>query len=217
MSTGVSSKAIGQLLRLCGILQAMTESSRAMAEMPVEDEMFRAELELIQTRDSVIEQDTAEHAISLIDYFINQTVLIGNVDKVVAADTANPTNNKSLHKQILLLPGAKLKNHLIQNRTHKAKAVLTPVLEELIAHDILSRELDSSKGRPTTVYVKADTKNMEAEQLMEVQMYLSSIGMGIIEYERAVQEEEMTTNSAYKRRRTDEVITFQDENRQPAV
>ena len=48
---------------------------------------------------------------------------------------------------LLLLPGSQLKTHIIQNRRHKTKKTLEPVLKNLVDNGILIYEKVKTNGR----------------------------------------------------------------------
>ena len=97
----------------------------------------------------------------------------------------NANDISKLHRAVLLLPGSQLKTHIIQNRTHKTKKTLEPVLKDLVDNGILIYEKVKTNGRLVWVYQKSDLKNQDPEALFQIQESLASFGVTMDAYENA--------------------------------
>ena len=52
----------------------------------------------------------------------------------------NAKDISKMHRAVVLLPGSQLKTRIIQNRTHRTKKILEPVLKQIVDKDILIYE-----------------------------------------------------------------------------
>ena len=86
--SGVTSKAVGQLLRLTAIMQCLKSACDELEKLPVNDQEFFPQLEIdldgTQSQSIRVSEESAGAAIELMDYFLSQAKVLccGQQDKV---------------------------------------------------------------------------------------------------------------------------------------